>query len=99
MYDKNQCSISGKVTNIIQFKDKKSDDAINLSVTSTNKYSDILSCSIYGSLAREVIKSLKVDDNVIIIGRLMSFLSKDNRTSSMKIIVEKIGIEIVSDNI
>ena len=97
MYDKNQIHITGRVIEVSSFKDKKGEEALNLNVESSNKYSDVIHCTVFGSLVPSVLEKIRSGDRVIVIGRLMSYLKKESNVSSFRVIVEKIGLEIEGD--
>lgn len=95
MYDKNQIQLSGKIVLIESFNTKKGLPALNIHVESVNKYIESLPCVAYGSLAELINEKLTVGANIIIFGRMMVITTKEAKTVTSRIIIEKIGIELI----
>jgi len=87
--------ISGIVESTETFKTKKELSAINLRLNVSNRYTDIIPCVAYGSLAELIYSKIKPGSNVIVFGRMMSTLSKESAAISLRIVIEKIAEELI----
>ncbi len=95
MYDTNKIILTGQITQIESFKTKTGKLALNLYVKSSNKYEDVNPCVAYGEMANSIHSHFKVGANVIIIGRSMSLMFKDIRSVTTRVVIEKIGEELI----
>ena len=98
MFDINKVLVTGKIVSVEMFKTKKEVSAMNLQLKSENRYSDVIGCVAYGPTAEAISKTHAVGDDIMISGRLMSLLLKDGKTSTLRVVIEKIGKETYSLN-
>ena len=94
----NKVIISGKILNIESFKTRQNNFAINLILESYSKYGDMISCVAYGFIAESIIEKLRVSNEVLIVGRLMSIQSRETKILITKLVIEEIGLGIFVRN-
>ena len=95
MFDINKTTLSGEIQSLETFKTNKGMFAMNLSLKTNNRYTNTIPCVSYGPLAEKINKQYTVGTNVIIFGRCMSVQIKDSKAYTIRVVIEKIGEELV----
>jgi single-stranded DNA-binding protein len=94
-FDANKVILTGRIDKMESVKTKQNKSAVNLLISTENKYVDVTQAQAYGLLAQAIEQQFKVGSSIIILGRLRSVRSRDSEKSSNWVVIEKIAKEIV----